>query len=44
MDHMVTGIRFTAEYDTETLFFDIFGKDTVGGYRFTEKEEYIYGP
>ena len=44
MNHMITGIQFTAEYDTDTLFFDIFGEDTVGGYRFTKKEEYIYGP
>lgn len=44
MDHMITGIQFTTEYDADTLFFDIFGEDTVGGYRFTEKEEYIYGP
>lgn len=44
MDHMIAGIRFTAECDADTLFFDIFGEDTVGGYRFTEKEEYIYGP
>ena len=44
MDHMIVGIRFTAEYDTDTLFFDIFGEDSVLGYRFLEKAEYIYGP
>lgn len=44
MDHMITGIRITAEYHADTLFFGIFGDDTVGGYRFTGKEEYIYGP
>lgn len=44
MDHMITGIRITAEYHADTLFFEIFGEDTVGGYRFTGKEEYIYGP
>lgn len=44
MDHMIVGISFTAEYDADTLFFDIFGEDSVLGYRFLEKEEYIYGP
>lgn len=44
MDHMIAGILFTAEYEADTLFFDIFGEDSVGGYRFFEKEEYIYGP
>ncbi len=44
MDHMITGIQFSAEYDADTLFFDIFGEDSVGGYRFLEREEYLYGP
>lgn len=44
MDHMITGIQFTAEYDADSLFFGIFGEDSVGGYRFFNREEYIYGP
>lgn len=44
MDHMITGIRISAEYHADTLFLGIFGEDPVGGYRFMGKEEYLYGP
>lgn len=43
MDHMIAGLNMEAEYDADTLFFGIFAKDHVLGYRFLEKAEYIYG-
>lgn len=44
MDHMISGIRFQAKLEADTLFFGIFGEDSIGGYQFLQKEEYVYGP
>lgn len=42
MDHMVAGAKISTDYSADTLFLGIFGTDSVGGYRFSERTEYAY--
>ncbi len=43
MDHMITGIKITAEYDAVPLFLGFFEENRIGGYQWIEQAEYVYG-
>lgn len=42
MDHMIMGIKLKTEFHADTLFLGIFQDDTIGGYPFMERTEYVY--
>ncbi len=42
MDNMITALQIKADYATDTVFTGIFAEDTIGGYAFVKKAEYVY--
>lgn len=42
MDSMIVDMKIEAEFEAFTVFFDIFGEDTIGGYTFKKQAEYQY--
>lgn len=42
MDSMILEMEIEVEYEASTMFFDIFGEDTIGSYRFVKQADYQY--
>lgn len=42
MDHMIAGMKLQVDYQADSVFFSIMGKDTIGGYSLEERAEYVY--
>ena len=42
MDSMIVAMELEVAYEASTMFFDIFGEDTIGSYEFVKQADYQY--